>query len=86
MHSLNLPHWMWDVGVIFMPYSCCGFMLVGCPNGVLEELEMILKKLKLKQNFKLYTHNIYSDFRYHQCFVQTVYMTENHSSDKVVTV
>ena len=33
MHSLNLPHWMWDVGVIFMPYSCSGFILVGCPNG-----------------------------------------------------
>ena len=58
MHSLNLPHWMWDVGVIFMPYSCSGFILVGCPNGVLEELETILKKLKLKQNFKLYKHNI----------------------------
>ena len=53
---------------------------------VLEELETILKKLKLKQNFKLYKHNIYSDFRGHECFVQTVYMTENHSSDKVVTV
>ena len=74
MHSLNLP------------YSCCGFTLVGCPNGFLEELETILKKLKLKQNFKLYKHNIYSAFRGHKCLVLNVKMTENHSSDKVVTV
>ena len=85
MHSLNLPHWMWDVGVIFMPYSCSGFILVAAQT-VLEELETILKKLKLKQNFKLYKHNIYLDFRDHECFVQTVYTTENHSSDKEVTV
>ena len=70
MHSLNLPHWMWDVGVVIMPYSCSGFIPAGCPNGFLEEMETILKKLKLNQNLSS---------------ISIIY-TENHSLDKVVTV